>query len=88
MNSKISNWILSSSPVLTNVTKDTVDLVDDIYKLKDEKDSDVLNTTILDMMLDKNIVKYETIEELHEKNKLDFQGIDTVLEKYKNKTEN
>ena len=85
MNSKVSNWILSSSPVLTNVTKDTVDLVNDIYKLKDEKDSDILNTKILDMMLDKEVVKYETIKELHEKNKLDFQGIDTILEKYQNK---
>ena len=85
INSKVSNTILSSSPVLTNFTKDTVDLVDEIYKLKDEKDSDVLNTKILDMMLDKDIVKYDTIEELHDKKKLDFQGIDTVLDKYKDK---
>ena len=88
MESKLSNTILSSSPVLSNITSDTVDLVNEIYKLKDEKDSDILNTKILDMMLDKDIVKYDTIKELNDKDKLKFQGIDTVLEKYKDKNKN
>ena len=64
MESKLSNTILSSSPVLSNITSDTVELVNEIYELKDEKDSDVLNTKILDMMLDKEIVKYDTIKEM------------------------
>lgn len=83
MNSKLSNTILSSSPVLTNITQDTVDLVNNIYELKDETDSDVLNTKILDMMLDKGIVKYDVVEELHEKKKIDFNGIESILEEHK-----
>ena len=83
MDSKFSNTILSSSPVLTNITQDTVDLVNDIYELKDETNPDILNTKILDMMLDKGIVKYDVIEELHEKKKIDFNGIESVLEEHK-----
>ena len=33
----------------------------DIYDLKDEEDTNVLNSKILDMMLDKKMVKYETV---------------------------
>lgn len=83
MDSKLSNTILSSSPILTNITQDTVDLVNNIYELKDETNTDTLNTKILDMMLDKGIVKYDVIEELHEKKKLDFNGIENVLEEHK-----
>ncbi len=82
--SKIGNAILTSSPVLSNVAGDTVELVNDIYELKDEKDTNVLNTKILDMMLDKDIIKYETVVELHKKNKaFNFEGIETVLEEHK-----
>ena len=84
MNSKYANKILTSSPVLTNITGDTVELMTDIYNLKDEKDSNTLNYKILDMMLDKNVVSYETANELYESEKLKFEGVEELLSKYKN----
>ena len=83
MDSKLSNTILSSSPVLTNITKDTVDTINEIYELKDEKDTNVLNTKILDIMLDKGVVKYDVVEQIHKDGKLNFEGIDDVLERHK-----
>ena len=84
INSKYCNKILTSSPVLTNITGNTVELMTDIYNLKDEKDSNTLNYKILDMMLDKDVVSYETVNELYNNQKLKFEGIEEVLSKYKN----
>ena len=83
INSKYANVILTSSPVLTNITNDTVELMQDIYDLKDEEDTNVLNSKILDMMLDKKMVKYETVEKLYETGKINFDGIEAILERYK-----
>ena len=83
MESNLSTKILNSSPVLTNITNDTVTVVENIYDLKDETDTNVLNNKILDMMLAKKIVKPEIIETLHNQKKIDFEGIETILEKYK-----
>ena len=85
MNSKFANKVLTSSPVLTNITQDTVDVIEGVYKLKDEKDTTILNTKTLDMMLEKNIVSYDTAKTLYDNQKIRFEGIEEILEKYKNK---
>ena len=85
MNSKFANKILTSSPVLTNITQDTVDVIEEVYKLKDEKNITIVNTKTLDMMLDKNIVSYDTAKSLYDSQKISFEGIEEILEKYKNK---
>lgn len=84
MSSKYANAILKSSPVLTSVTGDTLGLIEDIYALKDESDKDVLNSKILDMMLDKKIVSYDIAKKLHETKKIEFEGMEIVLNKYNN----
>lgn len=84
MESQFANKILTSSPVLTNITNNTVTLVQDIYELKDEKDTNVLNNKILDMMLDKKVVTYDTVKELYDNDKIKFDGIEEILNKYKN----
>ena len=82
MESKGADKILTSSPILTNVTKDTVDMFKEVYNLKDEKDSNVLNAEILDMMLDKKVVDYDTVNELYKTGKIKFEGMEEVLSKY------
>lgn len=84
MESKYANSILTSSPVLTDITRSTVDVIHDTYDLKDEKDTKVLNNKILDMMLDKKVVSYDTANKLYEEGKIDFEGITVILNKYKN----
>lgn len=85
--SNLSKTILTSSPVLSDITRDTVTLVEDIYALKDEKDTTVLNQKTLDMMLDKKVVSYNTANELYKKGKINFDGIETILNKYKDKND-
>ena len=81
--SKFANTMLTSTPILTNVTNDTVQVFNKIYSLTNETDSDILNGKILDMMLDKKIVNYSTVNEMYEKRQINFEGIDDVLNKYK-----
>ena len=85
--SNLSKTILTSSPVLSDITRDTVTLVEDIYALKDEKDTTILNQKTLDMMLDKKVVSYNTANELYKKGKINFDGIETILNKYKDKND-
>lgn len=84
MNSRYANKIMTSSPVLTDITQNTVTLIQNIYELKDEKNVLELNKKTLDMMLDKKVVSYDTAKELHEKGKITFEGIEEVLNKYQN----
>ena len=81
--SKFTNKILTSSPVLTNITSNVVETVENIYDLTDEKDTNVLNNKLLDMMLDKKVVDYETANELYKSKKITFQGMEQVLNKYR-----
>ena len=81
--SDLSKRILTSSPVLSDIAGDTVSVIEDIYKLKDEKNTTVLNQKTLDMMLDKKVVSYKTAHELYKKGKINFDGIESILDKYK-----
>ena len=81
--SDLSKRILTSSPVLSDIANDKVSVVEDIYKLKDEKNTTVLNQKTLDMMLDKKVVSYKTANELYKKGKINFDGIESILDKYK-----
>ena len=83
MESKYANKILTSSPVLTDITRNTVDTFENVYALKDEKDLNKVNTKTLDMMLDKGIVSYDVVNELYQNGKMNFEGIENVLNKYK-----
>ncbi len=81
--SNLSKTILTSSPVLSDVTRNTVTVIEDIYALKDEKDVTVLNQKTLDMMLEKKVVSYNTANELYKRGKFTFDGVENILNKYK-----
>lgn len=83
MDSKLANKILTSSPILTDITRNTVETIEDIYELKDETNVTLLNKKTLDMMLDKKIVSYDVANELYKANKIKFTGIEDILNKYK-----
>ena len=81
--SNLSQKILTSSPVLTDITKDTVEVVKEIYALKDEKDTKALNQKSLDIMLEHGMVTYDTAKKLSDEGKINFEGIDEVLNKHR-----
>lgn len=81
--SKYASTILNKSPILSKITKDGVDTIEEIYKLTDITDSNTLNLEIIDITLDKGVTDVKVIDKLIEKKKLNITNIDSVLDKYR-----
>lgn len=85
--SKITPKILQSTPVLSNISKEMVDTVNDLYSLGDKyasaDDSNQFNKDAIDIMLEHKIISVDYVEKLIEKNKISIVGIDSVLNKYR-----
>ena len=86
--SKLTNGIVSSTPILSSYTKDISNTVNDIYTLVDDiADEEITvnqaNLQIIDTMLKYNVVSKKTVEQLQVLDKLDdVKGLDKVLKKY------
>ena len=81
--SDLATTILNKSPVLSNMAKDTLDTVNEIYDLTGITDSNTLNLLVVDIVLDKEVANVELIDKLVEKDKLNIDNIDSVLNKYR-----
>lgn len=90
--SKLNNFILTKTPILTGLTTNISSATSDIYELTEaiSKDKDKLknsnkyNLKVLDIMLKYNIVSIDTVDDLVEKDKLsDIKNINSVLKKYR-----
>ena len=84
--SKLKPVILNSSPVLSNVVKNTNDTIKELYVLvkdySDTKDADAFNRNSIDIMLKNKVITPSYVETLILKNKLDI-SIKSVVDKYK-----
>lgn len=84
--SKLKPVILNSSPVLSNVVKNTNDTIKELYVLVKDytrtQDKDSFNKNSIDIMLKNKVITIEYVEELIERNKLDIT-INSVLDKYR-----
>lgn len=83
--SKLSDKILTSTPILSNISSSMVDTINDIYELT--KDSTKLDTNTLDLksidvMLKHKLITKKYVEKLIDAKKINVQGIDKVLENY------
>lgn len=71
--SKMANFILDNTPVLSSVSEEIVDIYDDVYTIVTERDSktnEELNEEILELLIDKEVVTKESARKLVEKNKI------------------
>ena len=83
--SKFTNVILNSSPILSNIVEDTENTIIEVYDLgKDylvDKDADKFNRNSIDIMLKNKIITKEYVEKLIDKNKIKVNLYD-ILSKY------
>ncbi len=84
--SKLKPVILNSSPVLSNVVKNTNETVKELYVLVKDyavtENKDSFNKNSIDIMLKNKVITVEYVEELIERDKLDI-SINSVLDKYR-----
>ena len=83
--SKVATFILNHSFVLTDVVSKTTKTIEEIYNLKDDyskENIDEFNYAALDIMMKHKVVDSKTIQKLKDNNKLNFNGIDILINKY------
>lgn len=86
--SKLTNPILNSTPVLSQVAGNFVDTFNDLYELgndyyEQEMDVNTLNLKSIDVMLEHKIITPNYVVKLIDANKIDVTGIDSILNKYR-----
>ena len=86
--SKLTNPILKSTPILSQVAGGFVDTFNDLYGLgndyyEHEMDEDTLNLKSIDVMLEHKIITPDYVVKLVDNGKIDVAGIDNVINKYR-----
>lgn len=86
--SKLTNPILNSTPVLSQVAGNFVDAFNDLYELgndyyEQEMDENTLNLKSIDVMLEHKIITTDYVIKLVDSNKINVMGIDSVINKYR-----
>lgn len=86
--SKLTDPILKSTPVLSPIAKKFTDTVNDLYELGNDYaemklDANTLNLKSIDTMLEHKIISVSYVEKLIDNKKIDIVGIDSVLNKYR-----
>lgn len=86
--SKLTDPILKSTPVLSQVAGSFVDTFNDLYELvndyyEQKMDEDTLNLKSIDVMLEHKIITPGYVVKLVDANKIKITGIDSVINKYR-----
>lgn len=71
--SKMNNFILNNTPVLSGVSEEIIDIYGDVYNIIDNrknKANEQLNEEILKVLIDKKVVTKESVKKLVDKNKI------------------
>ena len=72
-NSKMNNFILNNTPVLSGVSEEIIDIYGDVYNIIDNrknKTNEQLNEEILKVLIDKRVVTKESAKKLVDRNKV------------------
>ena len=80
--SKLANFMLNDTPVLSSMAEDIIGTYSEVYELidnKENKTSEEVNTEILKVLFDKEVITKESARKLVEKNKLHLSD-NTILE--------
>lgn len=71
--SKMNNFILNNTPVLSGVSEEIIDIYGDVYNIIDNrknKTNEQLNEEILKVLIDKKVITKESAKKLVDKNKI------------------
>ncbi len=86
--SKLANFILGKTPVISNVLDDSYSAVKEVVALNKNytttQDKEKLNQDGLDILLKYNVLSVENANKLLEKNKLNIKDASTIIKKYEN----
>lgn len=86
--SKLKDEILTKTPILTNITNDTVKTFDELENLKDDyKNKKITNNEFdlesIDVLLKYKVISVNSLEKLVKDKKINIKNINKVINKYK-----
>lgn len=84
--STLTSKILESTPVLSGFASDLVETFNDVYLLGKEysiSDPNTLNRETVDVMLKHGVISTDYVVKLIDADKIEIDGIDSVLNKYR-----
>lgn len=83
--SKYSSIILNKIPILNKVTGNLISSGEEIYEsvLKNENDTNKANLETIDILMKYDILSYESANKLIDDKKLNINGVETIVEKYR-----
>lgn len=80
--SKLSNTMLNNTPILTNKIKGYIVVVEDLYNMKDNYLDKNFEYNSIEKLLKYKVVDVKSLRILKDRNKLIFNGLDSLIENY------
>ena len=83
--SKYSSIILNNIPILNSVTSNLINSGEEIYNvvLKNENNTNQANLETIDILMKNEILSYESAKKLIDDKKLNINGVEVLVEKYR-----
>ena len=83
--SNLSSIILNKTPIISSVTNNLIGSSNEIYDtiIKNKNDKNIANLESIDILMKYDILSYESANKLVSDKKLKINGIENVIEKYK-----
>ena len=79
----LATTVVNHSPILSSFAKNTVTVVTEIDKLRDETDKNKVELKLIDLYLENDVTDVDMIDKLVEKEKIKVDNLDSVLSKYR-----
>ena len=83
--SKYGSIVLTKIPIINNIASDFVNSVDEVYDtiLNNKNDTNKANLDSVDILMKYDILSYESANKLIEDKKLNINGVENIVNKYK-----
>lgn len=86
--SKYASIILNKTPVLSSFSENTLKIIDEVNATIKNKDEDDFDLKLADLILKEKVVSPDIMQKLVDNKKIEIDGIDLVISKYKTGGEN
>jgi len=87
--SNVVHTIVNKTPALSNITNELYTTYNEVYdvckKNDDEEDKEKIDYDSLDVLMKHKIITSDSVQKLKEKNKIEIENVDELIEKYKDK---
>ncbi len=80
--SKIGSYMLNNTPILTNAVSGTINVIEDLYNMKDDYNQPNFEKDAVEKFLEYKVIDVKALKILKDKNKINFSGIDKLINKY------